>query len=103
MSLSDGARKVQLYAGAIGAVIATGAALYTYSPWPWNDEFQEVASISYQTAINQRWDILFLIQQRIREAERRGDQQAIIELRRQEQRLQAEIKDLELRQQKINR
>lgn len=94
-----------VFISTLGAAISV---IKEYRWWPWKWEFDaleeqvhQVAGISFTTAINQKWDILLIIQERLRqcEADRVRD---CTDLRRQAQRLESEIRALEKQRDELN-
>ena len=80
-------------AGLVVVIAAAGGVLYTWSPWAWTWEFKEIAAISCRTAINQQFDLIIILENRLSEARQRGDTQRVIELTQQLARLKGGLEE----------
>ena len=97
------AKIIGIIAGAIASVGAAAGVILKYQPFAWADDVVELAQVSYPTAINQRWDMLLILQSRLDEAKKRGDTATAVTLQQQEQRIQQEIESLKERQKKFGK
>ena len=84
----------------LGILVSTGgivAIIDQYAPWAWAGEFKEVAGMSCTASINQRWDMILILDKHIDLAK---TPKHSMDLRRQKQRLVEELENIKRKCQK---